>query len=304
MLAERHYQKLVDHLSKVCSYADPSIRALVCYAVGLTDLRGQFTPSHLGKLVRPLMCLGVCECLGRIDDSVYTVATSLELVHAFSLVHDDIVDKDRVRRHRQSLWTAVGMPLALNAGDALLALAGLIATEHSAEVAKELMQATLDMSQGQHLDILAGSSGHEDIVSYMVTAQKKTGALMGASLAIGAKLAAAELAIVDRLREYGRLMGVGFQMRDDYLAFWGASKLIGKPVGLKRAFKDKSSIVHVLARINGVGVNEEPQALKAEVENLIRRVYENMQGYADGFDNACLRHLLIGLGKEMLYRES
>jgi len=167
-----------------------------------------------GKRVRPVICLATSEAAGARVEQALPAAAALELVHSFSLVHDDLpaLDNDETRRGRPSMWARFGEADAILTGDALLAEAfRLTAAYPTPEVARELAEATLGMIGGQHLDI------HGEVHDLAVLHRLKTGRLFAAS--VGCGLWAADVAPADQLpwREFGEELGLLFQIVDDVL---------------------------------------------------------------------------------------
>jgi geranylgeranyl diphosphate synthase type II len=168
-----------------------------------------------GKRIRPVLCLATGEAAGAPVDAVLPAAAALELVHTFSLVHDDLpaLDDDELRRGRPSCWAQFGEAVAVLAGDALLAEALRLALSYaSPEVARELVQATLGMIGGQYLDITPGAA--PDLATLH---RLKTGCLFAAS--IGCALAAARVPAREQApwRAFGDELGLLFQIVDDVL---------------------------------------------------------------------------------------
>jgi geranylgeranyl diphosphate synthase type I len=146
-------------------------------------------------------------------------------------VHDDIVDGDRERRGRPSLWAAAGMSLALNAGDALHALACATAVRAGAWTASLVHGATMSMIEGQHLDLCAEGALAPTVAEWERLAVRKTGALFAAAAAAGAASAGAPDAVVGSYWDLGEALGLAFQARDDVLGVWGDPAVTGKPAG-------------------------------------------------------------------------
>lgn len=206
------------------------MRNLCGEALGVTDLEGR--PARTGgKRVRPLLCLLACEAEGGDVAEALPAALALECVHAFSLVHDDIVDGDRERRGRPSLWAAAGTSLALNAGDALHALACAVAWRAGAWTAGLVHGATMSMIEGQHLDLCAEGAVAPTVEQWERLALRKTGALFAAAAAAGAATAGPEDNVVERWWDLGEALGLAFQARDDVLGVWGDPRVTGKPAG-------------------------------------------------------------------------
>lgn len=193
-----------------------------------------------GKRLRPLLALLTCQASGGDWHAALPAAASLELIHNFSLVHDDIQDRSATRRNRPTLWSLWGDPQAINAGDALFALArrtsyrlrelGLDA-ETVLQVQRELDDACLELTIGQHLDLAFEGRAEIELDSYLRMVQAKTASLLAASAAAGAYVGGAPAESVDAYREYGRNLGIAFQIHDDVLGIWGDPEVTGKPAG-------------------------------------------------------------------------
>src|SRR5438477_913179 len=183
------------------------------------ELHGQaesvrYALSVGGKRVRPVICLATAEAAGADPERALPAAAAVELVHNFSLVHDDLppLDNDAVRRGSPSVWAKYGEAVAVLAGDALLAEAVRLALSYSTpHVARELAQATLGMIGGQYLDI-TGTAPDEETLHRL-----KTGCLFAAS--VGCALSAAEVPEREQApwRAFGDELGLLFQIVDDIL---------------------------------------------------------------------------------------
>jgi geranylgeranyl diphosphate synthase type II len=168
-----------------------------------------------GKRVRPVLCLATAEAAGADPEAALPAGAALELVHNFSLVHDDLpaLDDDELRRGRKSTWAAYGEAVAVLAGDALLAEALRLALSYpSPAVARELVQATLGMIGGQYLDITSG--GGEDLATLH---RLKTGCLFSASVACALWVAEVPEPQQKPWRAFADEVGLLFQIVDDIL---------------------------------------------------------------------------------------
>lgn len=193
-----------------------------------------------GKRLRPLLALLTCQAAGGDWRAAIPLASSLELVHNFSLVHDDIQDRSRTRRNRATLWSLWGDPQAINAGDALFALARRtsyrllecgVQAEVILEVQRELDDACLQLTIGQHLDLAFEGQLSVSLDSYLHMVEAKTASLLAASAAAGARIGNASAAAIDAYRAFGRDLGIAFQIYDDLLGIWGDPERTGKPAG-------------------------------------------------------------------------
>ncbi|MEV7189516.1 polyprenyl synthetase family protein [Kitasatospora sp. NPDC093102] len=188
-----------------------------------------------GKAVRAALALLGARAAGAPEQCGVAGAVAVELVHNFTLLHDDIMDGDRERRHRPAAWVRFGVPRALLAGDALLALSLRVLTgarSPYAHRAAEMLTATLqDLVHGQSLDLEFTGRAHVSVDEYRTMAHGKTGSLLGCACAVGAVLAGAPSATVLHLQRFGEHLGLAFQCADDLLGIWGDPARTGKPVG-------------------------------------------------------------------------
>ena len=194
----------------------------------------RYALSGGGKRVRPVLCLAVCEAAGGQAEDALQAATALELVHTFSLVHDDLpaLDDDDERRGRPSLHVAFGEAVALLAGGALLSEAfGLAARCDRPEIARELAQATLGMIGGQYLDVTAAQ------VPLDALHRLKTGRLFAASVGLGLWSAGVAEALQAPWRAFGEELGILFQAVDDVLDGDGYAAELGAD-GARRLARD------------------------------------------------------------------
>jgi geranylgeranyl diphosphate synthase type I len=230
---------------------DTALRSILRYHVGLEDEDGQPTPEGAGKLLRPSLVLFVADQLGAPADRALPAAVSLELIHNFSLIHDDIQDKDRTRRGRPTVWTRWGAGEAINAGDLMFTLAISMALRAGAPVVELLLEATDAMIEGQSLD-LSFERREATIAEYVAMIDRKTGSLLRASFELGGVVAEVDRSVRAHLRTLGQSVGRAFQIQDDLLGVWGDSVVVGKPNGSDiRRRKCSYPIVLAFERANG-----------------------------------------------------
>jgi len=178
-----------------------------------------------GKRIRPVICLATAEAAGAAVEAALPAAAAIELVHSFSLVHDDLpaLDDDDERRGRPTLHVAYGEGVALLAGDALLAEAFRLALSYpTTAVARELAEATLGMIGGQYLDITGNDANLAELH------RLKTGRLFAASVGLGLWAAAVPEAEQAPWRAFGEELGLLFQIVDDVLDGDGYSARLGE----------------------------------------------------------------------------
>ena len=190
-----------------------------------------------GKRLRPRILIAVAESEGARAEDAFAAAAAVELLHNFSLVHDDIEDRDELRHGRPALWVTRGIPAALTAGDAMCALAFSVILEGAGDADRALaMSASLHralyaLCRGQGADIGFETSPEVSFPEYLAMIEGKTAALFAASCELGALAAGAAPARAAAYGLMGRAYGLAFQVRDDVLGTWGAPADTGKPAG-------------------------------------------------------------------------
>ncbi|MGW0732483.1 polyprenyl synthetase family protein [Streptomyces sp. NPDC002851] len=209
------------------------LRAVAEHHLGLAAGQGGPAGSAgLGKCVRAALTLASAVAGGGREADAVAGAVAVELLHNFTLLHDDIMDGDRTRRHRTSAWVEFGVPAALLTGDALLVLALRVVTDLGIPAAGEAVQRSLqDLMHGQSADMSFQRRGDVSWDSYLEMASDKSGSLTSTACTLGATLAHAAPEVVDALCRFGRHLGVAFQCVDDVLGIWGDPARTGKPVG-------------------------------------------------------------------------
>jgi geranylgeranyl diphosphate synthase type I len=225
-----------DEILRVVRDRDPStqgVYTMVRYHLGLD---GSGAPA--GKRIRPLLGLLAYASIAGDYERALPGAAAVELGHNFSLVHDDIEDGDRERRHRPTVWALHGIPQAINAGDTLFTLSRIALhrlTDLGFPDAKVLRlvrlydETCLRLCEGQYIDIW--TSEHDDGMSvelYFDMIGRKTAALIAAAIEAGALLATDDDAVIARYRAFGWALGIAFQLNDDLLGIWGAEQETGK----------------------------------------------------------------------------
>ena len=217
----------------------PELRPLAEYHFGLADESGRRVDGAVtGKGVRAALVVLSTEAAGAPAETGVPGAVGVELVHNFSLIHDDVIDCDRERRHRPTVWSLWGIGRAIIAGDALLALAQQILLETDSAVtttgaaaARCLAEATGEMIAGQALDMAFESLPGIDVDRCLSMEAGKTGALLGCAASLGAILAGASAPVTSALKDFGVQLGLAFQAVDDLLGIWGDPAQTGKPIG-------------------------------------------------------------------------
>ncbi|GAA3056777.1 family 2 encapsulin nanocompartment cargo protein polyprenyl transferase [Kitasatospora albolonga] len=274
------------------------------YQLGWWDAEGVERATGSGKALRPALALAAAKAVGgRLEDAV-PAAAAVELAHNFSLVHDDVVDRDETRRHRPTAWKAFGTADAIMAGDAMLAMTPRVLARHEhpqlAESLRRLGVAVAQLCEGQHLDCSFERRATVSVDDCLTMAEAKTGALLGASCALGALSGGAPPGVVAAFDSFGRQLGLAFQLVDDLLGIWGDPAVTGKPVGADLRVRKKSlPVVATLAmtteparRLRALYSVDRPLSA-AEVERATQ-VLEEAGGRMWAQDRA-RRHLLSAL---------
>lgn len=230
----REQEAVLPLLRDALSRLDDSCRTVATYHFGFTDLDGSPVAGFGGKAIRPTLASLSAQAAGVPAEVGLPGAVAVELVHNFSLVHDDLMDGDTLRRHRPTVWSVWGSATAILVGDALLALAYEVLLEAdspaAARAASLLSHATRQLIRGQALDVAYESRHDVTLPQCLQMCADKTGALLSASGAIGAVLAGAPDPLVDALSQFGAQAGLAFQLVDDLIGIWGDPAATGKPV--------------------------------------------------------------------------
>lgn len=216
----------------------PELYDILRYHLGWLDKNLTPAVGRSGKMLRPVICLLSCEAVGGDFRQGLPAAAALELLHNFSLIHDDVEDRGRERHGRVTVWANWGEPLAVNAGDAMVILSELAllrtpASRVDAEVTLAMLrllnQCCLRLTEGQHLDLTLEGSPSLTEDQYFGIIAGKTAALLGCSAQLGALAGQAESERADSFRRFGENLGMSFQIQDDILGIWGDSRDTGKP---------------------------------------------------------------------------
>lgn len=238
---------------------DDSLRHMIRYHLGWEDARGQAITARAGKRTRPVLCLLACEAAGGDWRHALPAAVAIELLHNFTLIHDDIQDSSTERRGRRTVWAVWGVPLAVNVGDALHVISHRCLLELGqtadpatvVEAIRLLDDTSLTLCQGQQIDMEAEGRLDVDQDRYLFMIQAKTAALIRCALELGAIVAGADGATRTRLGDFGEAVGLSFQVRDDILGIWGDESVTGKSAASDILSRKKSwPIVHALGAAN------------------------------------------------------
>lgn len=228
------------------------------YQLGWRD--EQLGPADVdpGKLLRPQLALLACQAVGGDPRLALPLAAGIQLIHDFSLIHDDIQDHSDTRRGRPTVWRLWGVAQGINTGDGMFVVAHLALhrmVEHGVEpsVALEVLrrfdQTILRICEGQFLDLSFEGDLAISEDDYLAMIGRKTAALVSAATELGAIVGGADAATARALGDFGQHMGLAFQVQDDVLGIWGDPELTGKPFAAD-LYRRKLSlpVIHALAQ--------------------------------------------------------
>ena len=229
--------------------SDETLQEMLLYALGFnTD--GSLLSG--GKRLRPLFCCLTCGIVSGHYEPAILYGSALELLHNYTLVHDDIEDKSDTRHNRPALWKKYGLALAINAGDLLYEIALSAGAEADVISKKNGLRKIMQMSEqlflGQHRDIMLETKLYIQQSEYLQMVRGKTSALIGCSFALGALAGGADEETAVKFEYAGQRLGIAFQIRDDYLGTWGDSSNLGKSVSAD--IMDKKNTLAVVYTAN------------------------------------------------------
>ena len=259
---DRHLPLLASALRISAAPTTSSVGLMASYHSGWTDPDGHSVIASTGKSLRGCLALWTGEQCGGSATAVLPVATAVEWIHNFTLVHDDVQDGDRERRHRPTVWAVYGTSQAINAGDGMHAIAYQQLLEGRDRPARRLRagaalnRAVLAVIEGQCLDLDLERRLDTTPDVYEQMARGKTGALIGGAMEAAALLGGATPRQAELLRCAGVSLGLAFQMRDDWLGTWGDVELTGKGTGDISRRKMAYPIVVALAGPSGAARRE------------------------------------------------
>jgi geranylgeranyl diphosphate synthase type I len=214
--------------------------------------------GNSGKRIRPILCLLACAAAGGDWRQAVPAAAAIEIVHNFSLVHDDIEDNSPTRRGRATLWTLWGQPQAINTGDAMFALAHLalgrladcgVAPATVVRALRRFDETCVALTRGQYADMSFETQAEVTVDEYVAMITGKTAVLVALSAELGALVAGGDDARVAHFANFGLNLGLAFQAQDDLLGIWGDEQLLGKSVSTDITTRKKTlPVLYALAR--------------------------------------------------------
>ena len=274
-----------EYLKKMSAELDGPIKSYIGNEdpANLMEASRQY-PYAGGKRMRPAMAVACCKAVGGDGSKAVPLAVAIEYIHNFTLIHDDLMDGDAVRRGMPTIHVTYGMPTAVLAGDALFAKAYQIIcdldvpADRMRDALRYVSKAVWDLARGQQMDVNnEGQIVTEDV--YIETIKLKTSVLFAAAAAGGAIIGGADEKTVRAINEYALDVGLGFQMFDDYLGIAGDSSKTGKSVGNDiRKGKCTCMVTHAIRSIKDPAVLEE---------------FKSILGNMDATDEQCARAMQI-----------
>lgn len=242
-----------------------------------------------GKKIRPTMVVFSAVAVGGSPEEAFKTAAAVELIHTFSLIHDDIMDEDDMRRGEPSVHVLWGEPMAILAGDTLFSKAfetvletpiDNVSYERVVGALKTVVDSCIKICEGQASDMCFEGNFDVSEEAYMNMIYKKTGALIAASTKSGAIIGGGSPEQVEILSEYGRLVGLAFQIQDDYLDVVSDEQDLGKPVGSDIVEgKMTLMVVNALSKASSEDKKELISILEAEDDTNVTRALELFNKY-------------------------
>lgn len=215
---------------------EPGFGVMLRYALGWEDEKGNPYHHPTGKRLRPIMLLLCAHALHDEWQKALPAAAAVELLHNFSLIHDDIQDASPLRHRRPTVWKVWGIPNAINAGDAMFTLAYAALADLTATVSAPNMvhiwqvfnHTNLELTRGQHLDMRFETQLSVSVDEYISMIKGKSAALIATCARLGAFIASGNADQAAHFAEFGLNLGIAFQIRDDILGIWGEEAITGK----------------------------------------------------------------------------
>lgn len=215
---QSEFDEFKRHFSSVFVSEDPLTQQILDYV-----------KSSNGKMMRPILALLVAKSVGKVDERIFNVATSFELLHSGSLIHDDVVDESNLRRGNPSVNSVFGNKLAVLAGDYVISLALMqLSYSKCIENIEILSELSRELSEGEIMQLESISDGEISEETYFKVITRKTASLFAYTAKAAAFTAGADASTVSKFQEYGRIAGLCFQIRDDIFDYFKSDE-IGKP---------------------------------------------------------------------------
>ncbi len=252
-----------------------------------------------GKRIRPIMTMISCEAAGGDPYKAIDCACAIELLHNFTLIHDDIMDNSNVRRGINTVHITFGTANAILSGDVMVGMAYKLLPQHSAQIKaqdilNEFTKALITVCEGQALDMKYNSDSNVSVNQYLEMIEKKTAGLLESSAVIGALYANADENTVDIIRFFAKFLGIAFQLQDDLLDLTSNQETLGKEIG-KDIIEGKKTYMIITAREK---IQNDPQASE-EDKILMHEFYKN-----NGLTGEKISHILKLFAKYDIFNDT
>lgn len=237
------------HLLGADGFVPAEFDGMMHYHLGWTDEQLQPLPAKAGKRIRPLLLLFCCQAAEGDWQQAVPAAAAIELLHNFTLIHDDIQDDSPTRRGRPTIWKIWGVPQAINAGDAMFAIAHLgicrllersVPASVVVQSLRRFDETCLQLTQGQYADMKFENRQQVTVEEYLQMITGKTAALLGLCAELGALIAGKEPQTIHHYAQFALNVGLAFQIRDDILGIWGDEQATGKSAATDIITKKKT----------------------------------------------------------------
>lgn len=234
---------------KADEHAKDSFYGMLHYHMGWVDAELNPISGQAGKRIRPLLCLLTCAASGGNWNQAIPAASAIELVHNFSLIHDDIEDGSPTRRGRDTIWKLWGMEQAINIGDTMFALSHIamarladrgVSPQITVDALRRFDETCVALTYGQYHDMSFETRDDVTVGQYLEMIKGKTAVLLALSAELGARIAGQESGSQDHYAQFGLKCGLAFQVIDDILGIWGDEAKIGKSADTDLITKKKT----------------------------------------------------------------
>ena len=284
----------------------PGYYSMMQYHMGWLDERLEPVSGPQGKRLRPVLCLLACEAVGGQVGQALPAAAAVELVHNFSLIHDDIEDQSSTRRHRATVWKLWGEAQAINCGDGMYTAAFLkmsqlqdrgVDAQRVLAAQRVLGETCRSLTEGQYLDMRFEAEAEVELDPYLWMIRCKSAVLIACSTHLGAFLGGADTETVSSYRQFGENLGMAFQVIDDILGIWGAEDVTGKSTATDILSRKKTlPIVYALddAELRAIYAQETIEACDvARVVDILdrKRARDYAEQLASKYSEQAVRHL-------------
>jgi len=277
------------------------------YHMGWADRNLRPAQVNAGKQIRPLLCLLTCQAAGGNWQQAVPAAAAIEMLHNFSLIHDDIEDASPTRRGRETLWQIWGIEQAINAGDALLALSHLamnrlserdVAPATVVHALRRFDEVCVRLTQGQHADMNFEKRDEVSVAEYMEMITGKTAVLLSLCTELGALVAGCDVETVTYYAKFGLDLGLAFQVKDDILGIWGDEAVIGKSAATDILTKKKTlPVLYGLSQSDALRqLYQQPATGNGFVQQVVQLLNDNgaydfAVAKATAYSQSALHHL-------------